>query len=313
MAGSHNSFVKGSSIRLAVRAMGRIAPAALRFIAHHYPLNRGRYAMLRALADDAKCRRWLASLENPTKTRRGFRIFTLPGDLTSDWIKLYGQHETGTEKFILDHLTAGSTFLDIGANIGYFSLLAAVTGKAKAVSFEPQRPIADLLLRSVAYHKMGDSVRVERLALSNAPATARMTSCPENTGHSQLANVDDGAAQPYLVPVGVLDEWLIENPVGPVSVCKIDTEGAELRVLQGMSRLLEREGPAIVVEVIDDFLAEFGGSGPEVLDLLKSHGYCDVSDGYSFGGDSNRYLVRKRGAGVRAGAFPKSSSKAAKP
>jgi FkbM family methyltransferase len=249
--------------------------------------------MLCALTGDAKCREWLASLENPTRTRRGFRIFTHPGDLTSDWIKLYGQHEAGTEKFILDHLEPGSTFIDIGANIGYFSLLAAVTGGARVVSFEPQRQIADLLQRSVDHNRIGDSVRVERIALSNAAATMRMTSCPGNTGHSQLAGAEDKGAQPYPVPVVALDEWLKVNPVGPVSVCKIDTEGAELRVLQGMSRLLDRDGPAIVVEVIDDFLARFGGSGSMVLELLEGHGYVDVSDSYTFRGDRNRYLVRQ--------------------
>jgi FkbM family methyltransferase len=269
--------------------MGRIAPSALRFLAHHYPFSRGRYAMLCALTDDAKCRGWLASLENPTRTRRGFRIFTLPGDLTSDWIKLYG-------KFMLDHLKPGSTFLDIGANIGYFSLLAAVTGGARVVSFEPQRTVADLLQQSVAHNRIGDSARVERRALSNAPATMRMTSCPGNTGHSRLADNDDKGAQPYPVPVAALDEWLAGNPVGPVSVCKIDTEGAELRVLQGMPQLLDRDGPAIVIEIIDDFLAKFGGSGSMLLELLESHGYRDVSGRYTFRGDRNRYLVRKRGA-----------------
>ncbi|HXQ81399.1 MAG TPA: FkbM family methyltransferase [Opitutaceae bacterium] len=272
--------------------MGRFAPSALRFMAHHYPSSRGRYAMLRALTDDARCREWLARLENPTKTRRGFRIFTRPGDLTSDWIKLYGQHEAGTERFILEHLRPGSTFLDIGANIGYFSLLAAVTGGAKVVAFEPQRPIADLLLRSVAHNRVEDSARVERLALSNAPGTGRMTSCPDNTGHAQLAGIDEKGAQPYPVEVAVLDEWLKGNPVGPVSVCKIDTEGADLRVLQGMAQLLAREGPAIVIEIIEDFLAEFGGSGPKVLELLRSHGYCDISGRYACRGDCNRYLVR---------------------
>src|ERR1039457_7213271 len=196
-AGSRDSLVQGHPIKLAVRAMGRIAPSALRFLAHHYPFSRGRYAMLCALTDDAKCRGWLASLENPTRTRRGFRIFTLPGDLTSDWIKLYGQHETGTEKFMLDHLKPGSTFLDIGANIGYFSLLAAVTGGARVVSFEPQRTVADLLQQSVAPHRIGDSARVERRALSNAPATMRMTSCPGNTGHSRLADNDDKRSEEH--------------------------------------------------------------------------------------------------------------------
>jgi FkbM family methyltransferase len=252
--------------------------------------------MLAALAGDARCRAWLAGLENPTRTRRGFRIFTVPGDLTSDWIKLHGQHESSTERFILRHLQPGSALLDVGANIGYFSLLAAVTGGARAVSFEPQLPVAELLQRSAAYNRVAERVRVERLALSNAPGTMALTSCPGNTGHSRLAVAGESIVEPYPVSVVVLDDWLDGNPVGPVSVCKIDTEGAELRILQGMSRLLARDGPAVVVEVIEEALAHFGGSASEVLELLRGHGYADVSDRYAHPGDRNRYFVRGRGA-----------------
>jgi FkbM family methyltransferase len=246
--------------------------------------------MLSALKDDARCRRWLASLENPTRTRHAFKIFTLQGDLTSDWIKLHGQHEAGTEKFVLEHLRPDTTFLDIGANIGYFSLLAAVVGHARVVAFEPQDPIADLLQKSVDYNLVGGSVRVARLALSDSPASMKMTSCPGNTGHAQLADAGSEGVQPYAVSVVALDDWQRENVLGHVSVCKIDTEGTELRVLQGMAELLGRDGPAIVVEILDDPIS--GSSGKKILDLLKRRGYEDVSHRYSSGGDGNRYLVR---------------------
>lgn len=278
--------------KLAVRIFGHIAPSTLRFIAHHNPINRGRWPVLSALREDPVCREWLAALENPTRTRRGFRIYTVPGDLTSDWIKLHGQHETGTERFILDHLKPNSTFLDVGANIGYFSLLAAIAGKAKVISFEPQGPIADLLLKSVAHNHVEDSVRVERMALSNVAATMKMTSCPGNTGHARLIEFDDQGGQPSPVAVVVLDDWLREHPAGQVSVCKIDTEGTELKVLEGMHQLLDRDCPAIVVEVVGEFLAEFAASGARIFELLARHGYSDVSTRYTFDGEFNRYFVK---------------------
>ncbi|HMD60081.1 MAG TPA: FkbM family methyltransferase [Opitutaceae bacterium] len=282
--------------------MGRTAPSVLRFLAGHSPISRGRWPMLSALRDDPECRDWLASLENPTRTRHGFRIFTLPGDLTSDWIKLHGQHESGTERFILDNLRPGSTLVDVGANVGYFSLLAAAVGRAKAVAFEPQLPVADLLQRSVSHNRLDASVRVERVALSNARATARMTSCPGNTGHSRMARAEDKELQPYPVPVATLDEWVDEHPAGPVSACKIDTEGTELRVLQGMSRLIDREGPAITVEVADDLLADFGASGREIREFLESRGYADVSGKYGHRGDRNSYFVSRHRRPNRAAA-----------
>ena len=248
--------------------------------------------MLDAVISDEECRRWLASLENPTKTRHGFRIYTIQGDITSDWIKLHGQHEVGPERFILDHSRPEAVFLDIGANIGYFSLLAAIKAGAKVVSFEPQKQVADLLARSVDLNQVGGLVRLERIALSNSPATMRMTACPGNTGHSQLANPGDEGVQDYPVAVVVLDDWIKENRLGPVSVCKIDAEGADLRILEGMTGLLDRDGPAIVVEIIDEYLAQFGGTGPAILKLLESRGYVDVSARYTCHGDFNRYFAR---------------------
>jgi FkbM family methyltransferase len=278
--------------KLAVRILGRISPASLRFLARKYPFERGRWPALSALMDDEKGRAWLASLENPTTTRHGFEIFTLTGDLTSDWIKLFGQHEVATEKFILDHLSRGGSFLDIGANIGYFSLLAAHAG-SRVVAFEPQPRIAGLLRNSVTHNRFGDLVRVEELALSDRAATMKMTSCPGNTGHSQLVGQVEEGGLPSMVSVLPLDSWLEGNPVGPVSVCKIDTEGAELQVLAGMARLLERDRPSIVMECIDDFLNEYGGSGPKVSALLGDLGYEDVSGRYATHRDRNRYFVGK--------------------
>jgi FkbM family methyltransferase len=282
--------------RLAARALGRAAPSALRWLAHRNPIKRGRWPLLDALNCDPQCREWLSGLENPTRTRRGFRLFTIPGDLTSDFIKLHGQHEAGTEEFILDHLEPGYTFLDIGANIGYFSLLAAIAGHVKSVAFEPQGPVAELLARSADFNGVSGMVRVERFALSDAPASMKMTSCPGNTGHAQLADPGDEGDKACRVPVLALDDWLRANPVGRVSVCKIDTEGTELRVLRGMQELLARDAPAIVIEVIDDLLGDFGVSGPQVLGLLGALGYREVSGDYTSKGDCNRYLIKERRA-----------------
>ena len=292
----HAGPVESYPLRLknfAIRAMGRIAPSTLRFLAHRNPLDRGRWPALRALTADAKCRDWLASLENPTRTRRGFRIFTIPGDLTSDWIKLHGQHETGTERFVLEHLEPGSTFIDVGANIGYFSLLAAASGNAGVVAFEPQRAVADLLRQSAALNGVAASVRVEHLALSDRPAVMRMPSCPGNTGHSQLAPAGQEGVQPDPVSVVVLDDWLDQNPTAPASVCKVDTEGNELGVLLGMRRLLARDGPALVIEMTGESSAGPRSAATGIRELLLGCGYSEVSDRYAQDGELNCYFVRR--------------------
>jgi FkbM family methyltransferase len=276
---------------LLVRAMGRIAPSTLRWMAYRNPLSRLRWPMLAALTGDEKCSGWLASLENPTKTRAGFRLYTVGGDLTSDWIKLHGLHEAATERFVRDHLKGGSTFVDVGSNIGYYSILAAVKLGAKVVAFEPQSSIADLLQQSADYNGVSSSVRVMRAALYDRTDVMRMTMLPGNTGGSRLVCLDAAGALPSPVPVIVFDDWHADNPMPSVSVCKIDTEGSELQVLRGMLRLIDRDAPAIVMEVVDECLAKYGSSGAAILDLLGGHGYIDVSANYAEADDRNRYFV----------------------
>jgi FkbM family methyltransferase len=173
------------------------------------------------------------------------------------------------------------------------SLRAAAVGKARVIAFEPQPQVAELLGRSVGLNRLDGVVRIEACALSNVESRMKMTACPGNSGHSQLRNADAADGHSLEVPVVVLDNWLEANPGGPVSVCKIDTEGSEIQVLEGMARLLDRDGPAIVVEVIDEFLAEYGGSAARLLEFLERHGYVEISAAYTFHKDPNRYFAKK--------------------
>lgn len=282
----------GSPLAYPVRAMGRHLPGLLRFLTFHNPLHRGRWTTLVTLVDDPQCSKWLASIENPTRTRHGFEIYTVPNDTTSDWIKVHGQHEVSTERFILSQLKPGSTFLDIGSNIGYFAILAAHKVGASVIAFEPQRAIAELLEKTVAHNRLGERVQVANLALSDRAATMRMTSVPGNTGHAQLAEAPDVATDDNLVSVVVLDDWLGPAEKPPVTVCKIDTEGAEFQVLCGMAKLLDRDGPALVIELIDKHLAQFGSSSAQVREFLSQHGYRDVTGTYGNHGDENGYFIK---------------------
>jgi FkbM family methyltransferase len=275
-----------------IRTMGRGAPGLFRALARRNPIDYRRSRIVGVLKGDAACQAWFDSLENPIKTRRGFEMYTVSNDYTSDWIKLHGQHEVPTERFIMDHLKPGHTFLDIGSNIGYFSLLAASVGKSRVVSFEPQRKIAGLLRDSVTHNHLEALVQVNQLALSDKPATMKMTNCPDNTGHAQLTGIDDPTALEDIVSVVVLDDWQQQNPVGPVSVCKMDAEGAEYQILNGMRHLLERDSPALVIELMDENLTAFGSSVSQVQALLKNHGYRDISESYRTKDDDNGYFIK---------------------
>jgi len=76
-------------------------------LTRRYPLVRGRDFFYRNFVKGKPLQARLAQLPNPAPTRRGFGIFCNAADLTSDWIKVWGEHETVTEKFLLHHLRGG--------------------------------------------------------------------------------------------------------------------------------------------------------------------------------------------------------------
>ncbi len=149
------------------------------------------------------------------------------------------------------YIKPGATVLDIGANIGLHSLLAAhlagPTGRVHA--FEPDPQSLRFLLENVRINEM-ENVTVWSVALSDREdvaeihidlKTARATSMIE--GHQ--APLDEAPRQKLMVAATTLDALSL----GEVDFAKIDVEGAELAVLSGARRLIEDSRPVVVIEV----------------------------------------------------------------
>ncbi len=247
----------------------------LLFVTRRYPFTRGRDFFFRNFVLRRGLSERLARLPNPQRTRRGFPIFCNPRDTTSDWIKLWGEHERRTERFLLDAMKGGGTFLDLGANIGYFSLLIAheYGARCHSIAFEPNPPIFRLLAEGVRVSRHAGALAAVPLAISDRGGRLDFVVDPENTGHSHLATAGEAGAKES-VEVVVLDEWLAANPPpSRIAAIKLDVEGCELNALRGMERMLREHRPAIVVEVIEDHLRAFGASIAAVAEFLKGLGY----------------------------------------
>lgn len=252
--------------------------------ARRYPFTRGRdrfYKVLRGPALDD----YLDNLPAMQTTRRGFTIHCNPRDLTSDWIKFWGEHERLTESFLLEVLQRGGTFLDVGANVGYFSLLVAheLADLCQVVAFEPNPPIFALLQAGVNASRGAQIVRVVPLALADSAGRLEFVVEAGNTGHSHLAASGEGGSS-RTVEVVVLDQWLAQfPPPSRIAAIKLDVEGCEFKALRGMERTLREHRPALVVELIEEHLRAFGDSSSEVHAFLEGIGYsvrdAAVADG----------------------------------
>ncbi len=143
--------------------------------------------------------RYLAVYGPWTVTRGGWPIRTNMGhDYAAQMLKMFRDLEPGTRRFLLRHMPNDGLFLDVGANVGYFSLLLAhAAPNGRVIALEPNPPIAALLEESIARNQLGDRIRLYRVAAADTAGTLQFGVDPANTGHSRLANEHHSARSPW--------------------------------------------------------------------------------------------------------------------
>ena len=182
----------------------------------------------------------------------------------------YQPHLTGLFQKIL---APGMTFVDVGANIGYFSLLAArIVGETGAVvAIEPGERNGVLLQRSLARNRLRN-VRLHPYAVSDRRETLVYLPQGSNGTVTGLGGDGDVPSGGRLVPATTLDDLLAG--LDRVDVIKIDVEGAEGRVLRGAAATLARHRPLVVSEFSPLLLEAISGvAGDAYLSHLLDLGY----------------------------------------
>jgi FkbM family methyltransferase len=174
-------------------------------------------------------------------------------------------------------LREGDTAIDIGAHAGQYALImAAMCGpRGRVIAFEPDPHARRLLAHNIALNPGVTPPVVEALAVSDAPGEAVLYSRGGDS-RSSLARTGIGeaaaaTAETLTVPVVALDGYIADRRLSEPRWVKIDTEGAEIRILKGAPRLLA--GPAgIVCELHPYAWAEFGSSFDELRAVVAAGG-----------------------------------------
>lgn len=160
--------------------------------------------------------------------------------------------EEGTINWIREHVQSGDSFLDIGANIGLYTLAAAQQVGASGVVYAVEPHIVNFqsLLRNIAANNFQDRVRPLSCALHDASGIFDFNyySLDPGSSASQLGATRDGEEQEF-GPVAVeaklavtVDDLIAAGSMRPPCHVKIDVDGNEMLILKGMRRLLS--GPA---------------------------------------------------------------------
>jgi FkbM family methyltransferase len=180
-------------------------------------------------------------------------------------------------RLALQHLLKpGDTFIDCGANVGYFSVLAAqlVKKTGKIVSVEANPTTYSLLERNLSANRVGIPVHC---ALTTASGEVELFMPIEGGDvYSSLSSgglLQGQSTKSFKVKGQALDEVIDELDLLRVDVVKVDVEGAELEVLRSGDRLLSKFRPTIVMEYSTVTWSGSGANPEKLQNLLNSHSY----------------------------------------
>lgn len=215
-----------------------------------HPENRRR--RLRALALYAAWQIWERTAKCPWTVRLTPEraLMCHPHSTIASGVLYYGLADHMEMRFLLHYLRPGDGFVDVGANVGVYSLLASSIEGVHVLGFEPSTLAYGRALENLAMNPVGDRLRFVNRAVGAAPGTAALT-----VGRDALNTIVEGnelhAEEAEPVEVVSLDTYLDGVTFPPVAMLKVDVEGFELEVLRGARRLIAAHSPALLVEVND--------------------------------------------------------------
>lgn len=175
-------------------------------------------------------------------------------------------------------IKTGMTFIDIGANIGLYSVIVAyLVGKeGKVIAVEPQSDLCDLFQENMRINNL-TNVILKPIALgahSGKGEIFQVSATNVGAATLKIKNTEDYFGTPVKVSVQSLDQVLKELNISAVHGLKIDTEGAELEILKGFRHWLANKPPSFLfVECIDSNLNRFGHNAEELISFLKKYEY----------------------------------------
>jgi len=230
------------------------------------------------------CRRWtrlcshypnwfgMPAIRLLARTKAG-TVACDPRDGVQSTLLERGEWEPTVSRTIAQILRPGDVFVDIGANIGYFSLLASgiVGGRGQVIAFEPLSENVACLLDTCSRNQAHNIVCLS-LALNDVGGLVTLH-LPDD-GQVGLTSIRPVGTRTRRVLACRLDGILDESLFAQVRLIKLDVEGAEMNVLNGMERLFERgHRPFVICEVTDAFTRSLGSSASMLVQRFASYNY----------------------------------------
>ena len=223
------------------------------------------------------------------QTIHGFNIVADGADLSvTPELAFNGYCELAEELFLKSVVRGGDWVIDVGANIGFFCLLAGqrIGPFGRVFAYEPIPRTAQLMAKSLVMNWMHERVVQRAAAVSDEPGTASLSVLANNLGGAQMdvncvteatfsmnakALGQEGVSKLNVPRVRIDDEFPIDLPI---KVLKIDVEGFEGRVLAGAKRLLARRCvDFVIIELVPEVAGSRWNENLEQVQRVVEYGY----------------------------------------
>lgn len=248
--------------------MGLIDTA--KFIARH-PLSRGRRA--RNLARFLSWQIGARLVPGPVAVDfvNGAKLLVRPGMTGATGNVYVGLHEFEEMAFLLHFLRPSDLFVDVGANIGSYIILASAVAGARAIGFEPGREAFAWLQRNIALNSVADRVEARQEAVGGSCDVMAFTTGKDTVNHVVIPGQKNTEAT-QLVSMVTLDQAIGERHP---ALLKIDVEGYETEVLNGATSSLQSPKLRALIVELAGAGSRYGFDESALAALLRTYGFDD--------------------------------------
>jgi FkbM family methyltransferase len=205
-------------------------------------------------------------------TKFGLHRLPLADRLFLALYSAYKQYlEAGPIDRLKEFVPSGSLVIDVGANVGFFSLRFAkwVGNDGKVISIEPEDRNYDHLISALRREALLDRVNSLKAVAADAQGKMFLEINPLHPADHKLSRDGTGLA----VNAVTLDELVQDARHLRPALVKIDVQGAEMLVLKGAANILKNAAPALFIELHEEGLFKFGTSVLAILNHLSAYGY----------------------------------------
>lgn len=162
----------------------------------------------------------------------------------------------------LHYMHPEAIVLDIGANTGFYSLLTAhLAPQARVFAFEPVPRVLQFLEKNIELNKLAHQIQICPEVVSNQIGSTEFyvvdsLTLPLGSSQNEAFRSRDYRTQKISVPMNTVDHFLGAFELPHLDLIKIDTESTEHLVCEGMLQTIEKYRPAIICEILSDFVGE---------------------------------------------------------